>query len=183
MPQKKLKPTLLEALADKHTDWIKMTKSLDSPGKISQDTANEIVQEMYIRLYKYVDNMDKIMYGMYINTMFVYITLRNLYYNHLKDKKKVYYTNELHFYEDEVPVIDYEYENQKTILEDEILTEIKSWHHYDEKLFKIINYDGISMRQLSRDTGISLSSIFNSNKKAKEIIRVKFDEQYKKLKG
>ena len=44
------------------------------------DAANELVQGMYIRLTKYVDKVDKIMYDENnVNTYYVYVTLRNLF--------------------------------------------------------------------------------------------------------
>ena len=46
----------------------------------SDDLAQELVQEMYVRLYKYVDDAEKIMYNeTEVNTFFVYVTLRNMY--------------------------------------------------------------------------------------------------------
>jgi DNA-directed RNA polymerase specialized sigma24 family protein len=46
----------------------------------SDDLAQELTQEMYVRLYKYVDDAEKIMYNeTEVNTFFVYVTLRNMY--------------------------------------------------------------------------------------------------------
>lgn len=51
------------------------------------DQANELVQEMYIRLHRYVENPEKITYkNDQINTFYIYVTLRNLYLS----KKHVY---------------------------------------------------------------------------------------------
>ena len=49
---------LIDKLAEKHKDWIHMAKSFGC----DDDAANELVQGMYLRLSKYVDNVDKIMY-------------------------------------------------------------------------------------------------------------------------
>jgi len=66
---------LLERLAERHADWIRMAKSFGA----DYDTAQDLVQDMYIRLYTYVKDFEKIRYGEEPNTFFVYITLRNLY--------------------------------------------------------------------------------------------------------
>ena len=63
----KLKPYLivdckiLVILAQKHQDWFNMAKSFG----LTNDEANEIVQEMYIRIYDYTKDIKKIMYNYY----------------------------------------------------------------------------------------------------------------------
>ena len=55
-----------------------------------QDLANDIVQEMYVRLYKYVGEPEKIMYNeQEVNTFFVYVTLRNMYATLMKAKSRI----------------------------------------------------------------------------------------------
>ena len=54
-----------------------------------QELAQDIVQEMYVRLYKYVDEAEKIMYNeTEVNTFFVYVTLRNMYTTLMKAKAR-----------------------------------------------------------------------------------------------
>ena len=54
-----------------------------------QELAQDIVQEMYVRLYKYVDDAEKIMYNeTEVNTFFVYVTLRNMYTSLMKAKAR-----------------------------------------------------------------------------------------------
>ena len=57
----------------------------------NDEDAHELVQEMYIRITKYVEDKDKIMYNQKeVNTYYVYVTLRNLYLSgfHLSLRKK-----------------------------------------------------------------------------------------------
>ena len=61
-------------------------------------TTNEIVQEMYLRINDYVKDVNKIMYDdKQINTFYVYITLRNIYYSNfysrqnIKNRKVIYF--------------------------------------------------------------------------------------------
>ena len=54
-----------------------------------QELAQDIVQEMYVRLYKYVEDAEKIMYNKKeVNTFFVYVTLRNMYTSLMKAKAR-----------------------------------------------------------------------------------------------
>jgi hypothetical protein len=56
--------------------------------------------------------------------------------------------------------------------------EIKQWHWYDEKLFKLYRDTDMSMRDIAKETNISLISIFNSIKNYKEILNTKFGNDY-----
>ena len=50
--------------------------------KINNEDANEIVQEMYIRMHDYTKDIERIMYNeKEINTFYIYITMRNIYYS------------------------------------------------------------------------------------------------------
>ena len=45
---------------------------------VSPEDANELVQQMYIRITDYVSNPKKILYNeIEVNTYYVYVTLRN----------------------------------------------------------------------------------------------------------
>ena len=87
---------VIDLLAQKHNDWIRMAMSF----KINEDQANEIVQEMYLRINDYVKDAKKIMYNdKEINTFYVYITLRNIYYSNfyntgknIKNRKVIYFS-------------------------------------------------------------------------------------------
>ena len=65
----------IEVLAKRHDEWMKMARSF----KVSEDDAKELVQEMYLRLDKYVKDVDKIMYNeTEVNTFYVYTAISNL---------------------------------------------------------------------------------------------------------
>ena len=53
-----------------------------------KNIAKDLVQDMYLRLNRYIDNPEKIMKNDEVNSFFVYITLRNLFYDYKKDTKK-----------------------------------------------------------------------------------------------
>ena len=142
---------------------------------VSDDDANELVQEMYLRLDKYVDEPERVMYNdEEVNTFYVYVTLRNI---HLTGIKKIPLygildDNILKAYEE--TNIEREEAFEKII--SNIKQEVDTWYWYDKKLWEI-HFDGQnSMRKISTDTRISLSSIFNTLKRCKNKIKDMFNE-------
>lgn len=188
---------ILEVLSKKQKDWFNMAKSFG----LTNDEANEIVQEMYIRIYEYTKDIKKIMYNeTEVNTFYIYITLRNLYYSNFAKygksikTKKIYLFTEMDenrfkklvntYYED------YDLYNRninKKIKLDKLYNKIEetidSWYWYDKKLTKLYFNSGMSMRDLSKETKISLSSIFNTLTNAKEKIRQNTKEEYRNYKS
>ena len=188
---------ILDILYNKHQDWFNMAKSFG----LSNDDANEIVQEMYMRIYDYTKDIKKIMYNeTEVNTFYIYITLRNLYYSNfakygksIKTKKiflftemddnsiKRVYNNYYEDYESYMQTVSKKKSLDK--LHEKIEQTIDSWYWYDKKLTKLYFDSGMSMRDLSKETKISLSSIFNTLTNAKEKIRQNTKEEYKKYKS
>ena len=147
---------------------------------ISKEQAEEIVQEMFIRIFDYVKEPEKLLYNEdEVNTFYIYITLRNLYYGNIhKSGKKspiVFSTNEIEdvsfgrIREDSMDNIEEKKKAEELFNRVEKLVE--DWYWYDKGVFNLHYHKGMSMRQISRETKISLSSIFNTLKNAKEIIR------------
>ena len=67
---------ILEILSKKHNEWLRMAMSFGA----DRDTAQDLVQDMYLRMHKYVENPERIMYNEdEVNTYFVFVVLRNLY--------------------------------------------------------------------------------------------------------
>ncbi len=174
--------SLLELLSEKHTDWIKMVRSFNH---MPVDEATGYVHDMYIRMDKYVKEPERVIYeNGEINTMFVYITLRNLYYRSKKNESKR--TNPLS-YDDET--IEYQHDNEYdevygtniSDLEVDMRNTVNGWHAYDSKLFKLIYYDGNSMRHISRETNISMTSIFNTIKNCRNKLKEEYQQQYNNL--
>lgn len=187
---------ILNILSKRHKEWVKMAKSFN----LSDNDANEIVQEMYLRLYNYTKSVDKIMYNKEeVNTFYIYITLRNLFYSKFtnygksKNKKMILFSD---IDEDKFNSLinrmvddNQEYDDnikKKINLEqlcDKIDSIIEDWYWYDKKLTKLYFNTKMSMRDISKETKISLSSIFNTLTNAKEKIRNETKEEYKKYKS
>lgn len=185
---------ILDILAKRHTEWVKMAKAF----KISEDKANELVQEMYLRMHDYTKDVKRIMYNeKEINTFYIYITLRNLYYSKFTSYKKKNKTilfsdideeNFKHIINKMSYDIDEFEDNYKKkvnleALYNKIDSLIEDWYWYDKKLTKLYLNTDMSMRDISKETKISLSSIFNTLTNAKEKIRKESKKEYKKYKS
>jgi len=176
---------MIELLSKYHKLWISMGLSMGIPSHIVED----FVQEMYLRLNKYVKEPKKIMYNETdINKFYVYITIKNLYNDYLKERNK-HHMVRLDDIEVTYEIVEPTPETQRKSeiekqraeerLIDLIQDEVGSWDSwYDKKLFKVYYETDISMRKLSKDTNISVTSIFNSCKNYKQILNTKFVEDF-----
>jgi len=175
----------MELLSKYHKLWVSMGLSMGIPQHLVED----FVQEMYLRLNKYVKNPEKIMYNETdVNKFYVYITIKNLYNDYLKERNR-HQVVRLDDIEVTFEVVEpttegqlkAEIEKQKAEekLVDLIQQEVSSWDRwYDQKLFKVYYETDISMRKLSADTNISVTSIFNSCKNYKQILNTKLAEDF-----
>ena len=179
---------MLEILTKKNDEWLSMARSICK----DDDLANDLVQEMYLRINKYIDNPDRIMKNDEVNSFFVYTTLRNLFYDYKKNKNnnnksfeeyRGYYTDD----SDESVISKFAVlpdQREKDDLMEEayykiseaIYQEVSTWHWYDEKLFKLYFLTDKSLRDIAKDTKISLTSIYNSCKNYREKLEEKFGE-------
>lgn len=164
---------LLDKLAERDADWLRMSQSFG----LEEDSARELVQEMYVHLYNKT-TYDKIKYGDDdVNTFFVYVTLRNLYYD--KQRKKVIFSELPSSIEDEPDI-----RNKKTLenLLSDLAETIDNMHWYDQKIFEIYYGDGETIRELSEGSRISSSSIFNTIKNVRKKIQKKHQAEYQAYK-
>ena len=164
---------LLDKLAERDADWLRMSQSFG----LEVDSARELVQEMYVHLYDKT-TYDKIKYGDDdVNTFFVYVTLRNLYYD--KQRKKVSFSELPSSIEDEQDIT-----NKKTLenLLSDLSETIEDMHWYDQKIFEIYYGDGETIRELSEGSRISSSSIFNTIKNVRKKIQQKHQAKYQAYK-
>jgi len=163
---------MLEKLAVHHTLWIKMLVNLGCQVEDAQD----LVQDMYIRLHTLVKDPDRIMYGDDINRHYVWITLRNMYFSSIKKKRKIT------FYElrdsDDVEALDYNTLEDDAFesITSQINTIISSWTVYDKRLFELYFMQGLSLRAISKGSKIGLTSIHRSVLKYKKILQDNLSE-------
>lgn len=160
---------LLDLLAVKHKTWVEITMSFD----LDKSTAEDIVQDMYIKLYNWsVKNEGKasIMYNEdEVNYYFVFKTLRTLFYDYNRKANRNIKIPEA---ASEELREDYIYEAiDKDIHEANIKKALENMYWYDKKVFDLVYRQGWSMLQLSSVSGISYYSIYRTIQKVKKTIK------------
>jgi DNA-directed RNA polymerase specialized sigma24 family protein len=175
---------MLELLAKNHKLWIRMVRGFGADYDLSQD----IVQSFYLRMHKYVKDEDKIMYNdEEVNRFFCYVTLKNMYRTYVNA------TNKFTFFEiREDDAIDEELQDfvfdeaMETAFErlvGKISEEMDTWHKYDKILSEKYLKSDYSLRDIANGSGISLTSIFNTMRENKRILKEKFGEDWQDFKN
>ena len=144
--------------------------------------AEDLVQEMYLRMYKYVENPEKIMYNdKEVNTYFVFVVLRNLFFSSKKSLSSLMslHIEELTELNGKVEEVNYEYEQAHKNLIDELWEEVETWHWYDTKLFKLYHNTDMTIKKISQETKISERSIWNTLDNGRKKIKQKQEKSYK----
>jgi DNA-directed RNA polymerase specialized sigma24 family protein len=139
--------------------------------------AEDIVQEMYLRLYKYT-TWDKIVKDGEVNKGFIWFVLRNIYVDFCKQKSridKVDLNEAIYVNEEAAERTEFVAKNELYL---KIEAEIENWHWYDTMLFKLYRDSGKSMRELEAETKISLTSIFHTIKHCKQRLKEAVGEDY-----
>lgn len=175
---------MLELLAKNHKLWLKMVRGFGADYDISQD----IVQSFYLRMHKYVKDEKRIMYNdEEVNRFFCYVTLKNMYFTYINA------SNKFHFYEiREDDAIDEElrefcFDEAMELAFDRLVVKINeemdTWHKYDRILSEKYLKSDYSLRDIANGSGISLTSIFNSMRENKKILKEKFSEDWEDFKN
>lgn len=174
---------MLEVLGKNHSLWVKMVIGMGC----RLDVAEDIVQEMYLRMHRLIQDESKIMYNdEEVNRFFIYVTLRNMYMDYLKAKNKF---TVFEFREDDDPEKmnsdEYIYEDFNVDEEqgfksmmDCVVEEMSNWPRYDAILANIYFKTDYSLRDISNGSGISLTSIFNSVKGYRAKLQERLAEDY-----
>ena len=138
---------ILAELAKKDAQWRKMAYQICK----DKDLADELVQEMYLKLYQ---NTNLIKDG------YIYTVLRNLFYDYTKSNKDILidFSN--------IEIIDTEYVEPVDYFQ---LMKGLTW--YERTMFELSTLVG--QRELSRQTGIHLQTIHRISKKVKNQINGK----------
>ena len=154
---------LKKKLTDRHTDWIKIVKSFGV-----KDYAEDLVQEMYIRVIRYIDQGKDISYKDDINYFYIYQCLRHMTINLQIKKAKINVIN----------IEEYLYKLKKSNNIDQdiektykrINKKLDEMFWYDAKVYRIIE-GGMSVKELSRQSKISYYSLYRTYNKVKNILK------------
>lgn len=172
----------LAIVAKHHKEYVRIVR-----GWGEEDFAEDIVQEMYLRLLQYTTE-EKIVKDGQVNKSYVWFTLRTMFSDFQKNKRRIEKIRIGEGFDILDEDINYQsFEALEKLLE-RIEEEKDSWHWYDVMLFEVYmknkdashnrNGKGISMRKLSEETGISLISIFQTIKNCKARLNDNVLEDY-----
>jgi DNA-directed RNA polymerase specialized sigma24 family protein len=152
----------MSLLAKKQNDWIRIVKSFGA----KQVVAEDIVQEMYIKLHYRIKKDLNIMYDdKEINYYYVYRTLHTLYLDLKRKESRVTKIN-IEDIDIDKQIIDVDY----LAVYEKIENELAKAYWYNRKVFEIIN-GGESIAELSRNSGINYYSLYNTYKKMKDQLK------------
>ena len=161
----------LQKLGLNHKEWLLMAKKMGI-GELSED----IVQETYLRIIRlnYIDGVVKDDGS--LNKFYMWLSIRAVHVDYLRaNQMNLVSLDEVKECYDEADLEKHEaYSN----IYDKIEDEISNWHWYDQKLFNLYKQGELSMRDIAKDTNISLTSIFNTIKNCKERLKDNVGEDY-----
>lgn len=155
---------ILELAFKRHKNWIEIVESFGC----NRDTAEDLVQEMYIKLDRIASSGTDLMYKDDINYFYVFKMLSTMFLD-LKRKEGRSIILNL----DELPdgTIDQDMTNYEEKY-DTIMVAMDELYWYDRKVYEIID-DGLSISELSRKTKISYYSLYNTFNKVKKFLKTK----------
>jgi RNA polymerase sigma factor (sigma-70 family) len=166
--------TTLEKVFSKNQDWVRICMSFGC----NKTTAEDLTQEMYLKLATLLRNnnsLDIYYDESQINYFYIYKILRSLFLDLCRKEKKITKVNidylEKFIQEEEVT-------NDKDILGkmQQLNNLLDKVYWYDKKVFDLVS-DGMSIAELSKKSGISYYSLYNTYKNVKSLIKqeIKWD--------
>jgi DNA-directed RNA polymerase specialized sigma24 family protein len=153
---------ILELAFKRHKNWIEIVESFGC----NRDTAEDLVQEMYIKLDRISSSGTDLTYKDDINYFYVFKMLSTMFLD-LKRKEGRSVILNL----DEIPdlSIDQDLNNYEEKYQD-VINAMDELYWYDKKVYEIVD-DGLSISELSRKTKISYYSLYNTFNKVKKFLK------------
>lgn len=163
---------LIEAYK-KHKQWCEIVESFGC----NSDTAEDLVQEMYLKLHGLLESGLDIKYDETVNYYYIYKILRTLFLDLKRKEKRVNYIDEAEFMLLEMQA-DQDMIGDKTHTEihKDVMETLEDLYWYDRKVFELLDGE-MSVSELSRNTGISYYSLYNTYKKVKQILKERLDRK------
>lgn len=149
-------------VAKKHKEWIKIVISFGCDKEIAED----IVQEMYIKIQLKLEKGLDIMYGKEINYYYIFKTLKSLFYDLKRKGKNITIVNIEDNINDFNTQMDINYDSEY----EKITDSLSEMYWYNRKVFEIIN-GGEKIAELSRKSGIPYYSLYNTYNKVKSKLK------------
>ncbi len=162
----------IKTFTDKHDIWLsyalKFTRNVDD--------ANDLVQDLYIKLLK-IGDLTKLCKNGKVNRSWVYITIRNMYVDSLRNKP-----HNVEMVEMVTEESDYDFEVDANI--EQMLDIIRSLNvdpcaNYQNKHLMLYVFSGESLRKIADEMGLTLNIITNAINNAKRRIKEEYRESSK----
>ena len=160
--------TTLEKVFSKNKDWVRICMSFGC----NKTTAEDLTQEMYLKLATLLQNnqsLDIYYDESQINHFYIYRILRSLFIDLCRKEAKITKVNieYLEKFVEEEEIEEYKDIEGKMKELDSVLDKI---YWYDKKVFDLIS-GGMSIAELSKNSGISYYSLYNTYKNVKNLIK------------
>ena len=155
---------ILEKAYQKHKTWVNICKSFG----LDYATAEDLTQEMYIKLHYITEKGTDITYNKdELNYYYIFKILYTMFLQLKKKKDRVFFVDEeiLHNVESAEQV-------QFQEIEKKFNEEFSKLHWYDQKVFEIIA-SGTKISELSRKTTITYISLYNTYRNVKKLLKKK----------
>lgn len=156
-----MKDKTLILIAKKHKNWVEIVQSFGC----NKETAEDIVQEMYIKIHHKLIKGLNIMYKDDINYYYIFKTLRSLFYDLKRKGKNIKIINI-----DDISFDPGNTDVNYTKAYNKIQKELDKLFWYDKKVFELINA-GQSIAELSRKSYIQYYSLYNTYTKVKNKLK------------
>jgi len=160
------KHEFLDVVASRHEDLLRMINTF---GKVS--CAEDLVQEAYIRMDKYCTRDNVVNKDGTANMTYIWFVLRSVFNDYHNQRKKIDKVGIGECFTIKDTIEDEGFEDAYDEILHKINKEKTNWDWYEVKLFDLYTKSDMSMRDIARETTISLSSIFNTIKTCKTRLR------------
>ena len=146
---------MLSKIFQKHQIWIDIVCTFGC----NRNTSEDIVQEMYVKIQKNINNGLNIDYGDDFNYFYIFKTLKSMFLDLKRKEAKIIIVN----------IEDYSYFNNVldvnyTETYNRILNELDKMYWYDKKVYQLLDGNE-SVAKLSRKTNIPYHSLYNTYRK------------------
>lgn len=153
---------MLSKIFKKHRIWIDIVSSFGC----NKDTAEDIVQEMYIKIQKNLNNGLDINYDDDYNYYYIFKTLKSMFVDLKRKESKVFIFNidDQPSYFNHINDVNYQEAYKK------VQTELDKLYWYDKKVYQLLEGNE-SVAKLSRKTNIPYHSLYNTYRKVLERLK------------
>jgi DNA-directed RNA polymerase specialized sigma24 family protein len=152
---------MLQELSKNHQEWLQIALHICKDSYLAQD----LVQEMYLKLNRYPPKKE-------INNFYIYVTIKHIYYDHLKEEKQYTEINERILKQPE----DETHKAYHAIL-DRLEEELNDLYWYDREL--LLKKLEKSPRVIQMETKINHRHIYRNCQKTEEELKSKLEQDFK----